>query len=175
MLPLLIGLLAPTPIATAEAGLGAAVCGARGDVDCQRATTGVAFDLRGAWHPAPWIGLGAGVLYASLPADGTDAGTLWAVGPEITLLAHLTPTFRLLGAAMVGFDRIAGTGGSQTGWGALGLRLGARRQLTHGLDLGLDYGLLRPRLDELCEAGTCGQVEAALVHRFSLVVGVSFW
>lgn len=167
-------LFAPAPVVTAEAGAGLGICGASGAVDCARAERGLVVDLRGIWHAQAWLGVGVTALYATLPAEGTEAGNLLYLGPEMTLRGSPTPDLGLLAGLTAGFDRIAGTGGRQTGWGGLGLRLGGRYRVAPHVELGLDYGLLRPRLDEICEA-RCGQAEVALLHRFSMVVGVPFW
>lgn len=172
---LVAALLSPVPVASAEVGLGVAVCGARGAVTCDAAEPGLALDLRVHWHPRRWLGLGLTGLYAGLPARRTETGNLTFVGPEVALRAAPTSTLGLIAAGSLGWDRVAGTGGRQTGLGAVGLRLGARSRVGRRLELGVDYGLLRPVLDEACAGSTCGPVDVALLHRFSLVVGVPFW
>ncbi|MEZ4472497.1 MAG: hypothetical protein R3F60_17230 [bacterium] len=126
MLPLLTSLVALlAPVADAEVAAGAAVCGARGRVDCAAAGTGLDLELRADWRPWRWLGLGLAGLYATLPADGVDAGTLWMVGPEVTGFAEVAPGLSLLAAAAVGYNRIAGTRSRESALGAVGLRLGA--------------------------------------------------
>ena len=162
------------PVAVVEAGVGAGACGARGAVDCAGAEVGWTAEVRGAWQVRPWLGLGATGLYGSLPAAGSEAGTLWYVGPEVVVGVEPSPGVRLHAAGTVGWDRVAGTGGRLAGLGALGLRLGGRYRLD-ALLLGLDYGLLAPRVDEACTGGVCDAVEVALLHRFTVVVGAAFW
>ncbi|MCB9548150.1 MAG: hypothetical protein H6706_20225 [Myxococcales bacterium] len=163
-----------SPIADVELGLGAAVCGARGRADCAGAGTGLTVDLQADWRPWPWLGLGVEGLYSSLPAEGVEAGTLFFVGPAVTGRAEVAPGLTLLAGVAVGYNRIAGTRGQASALGALGLRAGGRYRLGP-TDVGLDYGLLRPTLDDACApGGACAPLDVALVHRFSVVAGLPF-
>lgn len=156
-----------------EVGLGASVCGARAEADCDGTGTGFALDLHGGWQALPWLALGGTVGYLDLPAEG-GSGSLLFVGPEVTASLGAGP-WSLQAALAVGFDALLSEADTLTGWGAVRIGAGGRWRAADHLRLGLDYGLLLPRFgDQVCRGGACADVTAAVAHQFGLIVGVPF-
>ncbi|MCA9539108.1 MAG: hypothetical protein KC620_09475 [Myxococcales bacterium] len=175
----LIALLATPPAervgAFVEGGAGPSLCGGHGDVDCDGAGVGVAFELRGGYRPLPYLAIAGHLASATLPADDVPTGQLWFVGPEVMGVLPLAPVDLQLGLA-VGYNQTQGTHGDYGGFGALRARLGARVSVIDRLYLGGDYGLLIPHTSDTVRVGAQRyHIETAWLHQVMVVAGVPFW
>lgn len=169
---------APRPWITEIAG-GTGICGARRQVDCERALPGFNLDLRFGKQIARAVSVGLDVTHLRLPVDGFDSGALWILGPELAGHLAVTDAVQLDAGLRVGVHHVAGVFGSGWGVGTVDLRFGLRylfdRDTSRRWTAGLDYALTRPARTEVCDSDTCADAELALLHRLSVVVGLRFW